>query len=301
MVLNGLNITNSRQYQAVLGIDNQSLTKLCKYCSEYYKEIHNQSYEQNLSLSPKASSAKIKTLDELVSYVLMIMKGGLTFDFAAFIMQFDQSRAHRQFERGLKIIHDTLFIEGFLPTRSINDPTEFASVFHDTDTIIIDGTDQRIQRPGDYETQRIHFTGKKKTHVYRSLVINNLQKYIYYISEVYVGSSSEISILETEFNPEMDWFSGYKVRVDLGYVGFQKKYPAAELFLPHKKPRGGELTPEQKSENRKLASQRIIVEHSLSGMKRYDILTNQNRNHKVENYNMILATCAGLWNFFITR
>ena len=240
-------------------------------------------------------------MNELIGFVLLVLKGGLTYDFAAFIMQFDQSRAVRHFEKGLSIIHDALFEEGYLPLRSFDNPEHLKSVIYDTDTIIIDGTEQRIQRPHDYETQRSHFSGKKKAHTYKSLVISDLSRYIYYVSEVYIGKDAEITILDTEFDNQYDWFADYKVRVDLGFAGFTNRYPKAELFIPNKRPKGGQLTDEQKAENRQLASERIAVEHSIGGMKRYDILTTQNRIHRVEIYNKILATCAGIWNLYITR
>jgi len=61
------------------------------------------------------------------------------------------------------------------------------------------------------------------------------------------------------------------------------------------------LTAEQKEENKKLARQRIKIEHAIGGMKRYDILSNVCRIHSWKIYNDILAVTAGLWNYFISR
>src|SRR3712207_6919140 len=36
---------------------------------------------------------------------------------------------------------------------------------------------------------------------------------------------------------------------------------------PTKKPRGGELTPEQKEENRRIASEKMRIEHAICGVK----------------------------------
>jgi len=296
-----LKVSSDRSWNGVFGIDSQSFARLVTLCEARHLELKGRSYEDQLDLSAKGHLARIKTLENLIGYTLMVLKGGLTFDLAAFILQFDQSRAHRQFEKGLAFIHDVLEIEGYTPVRSISSPEEFSAVFSDIDTIIIDGTEQRIQRPHDQDEQKMFYSGKKKAHTYKSMIISTLDKYIHYVSYVYVGTSAEISIMEEEFDPELNWFEGIKVRVDLGYVGFSKKYPQAELYLPHKKPRGGELTEAQKLENKLLAKQRIKVEHSIGGMERYDILSISNRIHKVDSYNLILATCAGLWNFFITR
>jgi len=121
------------------------------------------------------------------------------------------------------------------------------------------------------------------------------------LSYAYVGKTSEISIVREEFPVEQKWFNKMKVRLDLAYQSFDKDYPQAVVLLPHKKKPKQELTPIQKLENTALAKERISVEHSIGGMKRYDILSGQSRIHDIDLYNMLLATCAGLWNFYITN
>jgi len=41
------------------------------------------------------------------------------------------------------------------------------------------------------------------------------------------------------------------------------------IRLPHKKPRGEVLTPEQQQENRELSRRRVVCEHAHAGIKRY--------------------------------
>jgi hypothetical protein len=119
------------------------------------------------------------------------------------------------------------------------------------------------------------------------------------VSEGYAGCSHDYSILKSEFSPDYEWFKHYTVRVDLGYLGFDKDYVCPNFFLPHKKPKGGELTSQQKAANKEQASDRVKVEHSIGGMKRYRILSDRLRIHNVSGYNDILEVCAGLWNFYI--
>ncbi|WP_420825165.1 transposase family protein [Thiospirillum jenense] len=57
------------------------------------------------------------------------------------------------------------------------------------------------------------------------------------------------------------------------------------------------LTSEQKTTNKQLASERIFVEHSIAGLKRFRILSNRLRIHNFDLYDKILGVCAGLWNF----
>ena len=140
---------------------------------------------------------------------------GKTSDHAARALEFPN-------HSGLSIVCKTLASERYLPLRSVARPEESDAALSGVKTIIIDGTEQRIQRPQDTEEQRLYYSGKKKAHTYKSLIVSDDDNYIHYVSYVYVGTSSEISILEEEFDPQFNWFDGYTVRVDLGYVGFDK-------------------------------------------------------------------------------
>jgi len=108
-------------------------------------------------------------------------------------------------------------------------------------------------------------------------------------------------MLKEEFPPHKHWFKRHKVRLDLGYQGFAKDYPCKELSIPQKKARNRNLSEAEKESNRQKARERITVEHSLGGLKRYRILSNKMRIKNIELYNDIIEVCAGIWNFYIDR
>ncbi|WP_019498880.1 transposase family protein [Pseudanabaena sp. PCC 6802] len=70
---------------------------------------------------------------------------------------------------------------------------------------------------------------------------------------------------------------------------------------PKKKPRGGELTTAAKERNREISSQRIIVEHHLSGVKRARIVRDPFRNRKAQYVDIVMETACGLHNFRVTH
>lgn len=122
-----------------------------------------------------------------------------------------------------------------------------------------------------------------------------------YISFCWIGTAHDFGIFKEVFPPGENWFSDYEVQLDLGFLGFEKLYKCKKLKMPHKKPRGRELTDEQKEENKKISSERVIVEHSIGGLKRYRILSDRLRMKNFELYDDVLEICAGLWNFsFVT-
>ena len=134
----------------------------------------------------------------------------------------------------------------------------------------------------------------------KALTLSNPTKRILYLSDCWVGKTQDYGMFQREFPPGQDWFTTFRVRLDLGFVGFDKDYDCKELFLPHKKPKKQELTAEQKAANKVLARERIVVEHSIAGLKRYRILSDRLRLHDLDLYNQVLGVCAGLWNFKLT-
>lgn len=100
----------------------------------------------------------------------------------------------------------------------------------------------------------------------------------------------------------MPWFKGLIIRLDLGFLGFRDLYPCKLLCIPNKKKRvakglSNELTDEQVAQNKELGKERIFVEHSIGGMKRYRILEHRNRLKSQKVINQVIGVCAGLWNF----
>ena len=107
----------------------------------------------------------------------------------------------------------------------------------------------------------------------------------------------DFTLLKKYLPPDNAWFAGLTVRLDSGFQGFANVYGCAKVFLPAKKPKGGSLTKNQKFRNRQQARKRVVIEHSLAGLKRYRILSDRLRMHNLEQFDLALEVCAGLWNF----
>jgi hypothetical protein len=112
--------------------------------------------------------------------------------------------------------------------------------------------------------------------------------------------------LKQEFPPDADWFRDIHVRVDLGYQGMQSDYKSDQIEIPHKKPRKSqknqnpELSAVHKAANKALSQVRIVVEHAIGGMKRYNILVHGYRNRKKNFEDDVIGVCAGLWNLVLS-
>lgn len=81
---------------------------------------------------------------------------------------------------------------------------------------------------------------------------------------------------------------------DSGYQGLAKEHENCQT--PSKKPKGAELTKEQKRENRELARERIVVENVIRYLKIFRIVAEKYRNRR-RRFGLRFNLIAGLYNF----
>jgi len=95
--------------------------------------------------------------------------------------------------------------------------------------------------------------------------------------------------------------------VDLGYDGVQKDYPGLNISVPFKRRSPGRgkqgvkakpLTPEQREFNQRLASERAVVEHTISRLKKFKIMAQEFRN-RLRHYDVMTDIVCGLVNLRI--
>jgi hypothetical protein len=91
---------------------------------------------------------------------------------------------------------------------------------------------------------------------------------------------------------------GINVWQDTGFVGHNPN--GVIIRMPRKKPKGKDLTEEQKQENREISRFRVLVEHAICGAKRCRIIKERLRCHKFEFDDLIMELACGLHNFRIT-
>lgn len=80
---------------------------------------------------------------------------------------------------------------------------------------------------------------------------------------------------------------------DRGYQGLQKLHSHSQT--PKKKPRRGELTKQEKRQNRLLARRRVVGEHVLGKLKVFRILAEKYRNRR-RRFGLRLHLIASLYN-----
>ena len=157
-----------------------------------------------------------------------------------------------------------------------------------------DGTERPIARPKDDDEQERYYSGKKKDHTIKNVVIIDAFGAIRFLSATYAGRVHDKRIAD-ECNYQLP--EGSVLGQDSGFQGFV--LPGVIILQPKKKPPKGKLTDEEKADNRWISHIRVLVEHSIGGVKVYRIVHDVIRHWISEIRDQVMEICCGLYNFRI--
>jgi hypothetical protein len=114
---------------------------------------------------------------------------------------------------------------------------------------------------------------------------------IRFLSATYAGKWHDKSLVDEEVYVLP---VGSVLYQDRGFQGFAVRN--VTIQQPVKKRRGDELTPEQKAENRRIARDKMRIEHTIGSVKRCRIIKDPLRYWQDRVRDMVMAIAAGLHN-----
>ena len=129
--------------------------------------------------------------------------------------------------------------------------------------VIIDGKEQRVNRPTGYEAQKPYYSGKKKAHTVKTQVVVDPCGRIEAVSDSVPGGANHDLPLLCGSGVLEQLAPGEAAMVDKGYVGLANYFPDVPAVIPFKASRGHPLTEEQEAYNREAVRDRIVVEHPM--------------------------------------
>ncbi len=171
--------------------------------------------------------------------------------------------------------------------------------------VVIDTFEQPVQRPKSRDEADKWYSGKKKRHTIKSQVgVDRNSGEIVDVGESVCGPTGDLTLLKEsrlmERLPE-----GVSGEGDLAYIGIASLHPQKLGFTPRRKPRGRDKhrprgqdkprPPEDIAYNTAFAKSRIVVEHAILRMRRYECLWQADRHHR-KGHTERVAAVAGLVN-----
>lgn len=126
----------------------------------------------------------------------------------------------------------------------------------------------------------------------KNVLLVNAALLIVFLSDTYEGSAHDKRIADDTPYPLPQ---GSQLLQDLGFLAFTLQ--GVSVIMPTKKPRGRELTPEQKAANRVISQRRVRIEHVIASVKRCRIVKDTIRLFKDGARDLVMELACALHNF----
>ncbi|HJW29321.1 MAG TPA: hypothetical protein VJ508_08700 [Saprospiraceae bacterium] len=155
-------LTTERKWRAATGFDKQRFEKLMELFKEYYVKIYGKPVRERQVQTD--IDYCLTSEEELLFFTLCSLKSGLTYDLLGVVCGMEASNAKRNQKTGVEVLQRIFQELGYAPKRKFMNINEFLEYFADTEELIIDATEQRIQRPSDKKSQKQYYSGKKNAY-----------------------------------------------------------------------------------------------------------------------------------------
>ncbi len=226
--------SNRRKFLALTGLTPKEFRELLPAFDQAYQQMYPTT--QTLSGAPRkrrAGGGRKSVLGSPEQKLLFVLVYVKTYPLQVLLGEafgLSQAQTNSWLHRLLPVLLQALDELDVLPER---DPWHFAQ--HERQRgepldLTIDGTERRRQRPKNKEKQALYYSGKKKAHTDKNVVIvNTRSKRVGYLSGTYAGKTHDKKIADTE---PIAYPRKARLRQDTGFQGYAPQ--VAELCQPKK-------------------------------------------------------------------
>lgn len=289
---------NHRALRTFTGLDQIEFEKLLTHFEMAY---HAYRYDQHVTKKSRkrryggGRKSRLASLEDKLLFILFYFKVYPLQEVMAFLFDTSQGRVNEWIHTLSTVLQMALGAAQALPERDPKNLEQTLALCVSVD-FIIDGTERRTHRPKDPIEQQEKYSGKKKAHtVKNNLIIDIEERLVRYLSRTFAGRIHDKRICDEE---DYTFPPGCVLFKDTGFQGFEPNN--VWTYQPKKKPRGQELTAEDKAENTMIARIRILIEHVISGVKRCRIVHDVLRNTQAQLEDLAMEIACGLHNFRTT-
>jgi len=225
---------NRRKFLALTGLTLKEFEVLLPA----FRRAYERQYPLNRTLAHRprkrrTGGGRKSSLDSVEQKLLFVLVYQKTYPLQVLLgetFEMSQARANQWLHRLLPVLHQALEDLGVMPERN---PRQFAA--HERHRgekldLTIDGTERRRQRPKNPEKQALHYSGKKKAHSDKNvLIVNTRTKRVGYLSQTYAGKTHDKKIADNE---RIAYPRKATLRKDTGFQGYEPR--VAQTHQPKK-------------------------------------------------------------------
>jgi hypothetical protein len=215
--------SDRRKFLALTGLTLSEFQRLLPAFALSYERLYLS--DQTLAGQPRqrfaggGRTAVLHAPEQKLLFLLVYLKTYPLQTVLGELFGISQSRVNRWIHRLLPLLQEALEELGVLPER---DPRQFANsqaAAGEKPQLIIDGTERRRQRPKNPEKQAAHYSGKKKAHTDKNVVVADLRsKRIGFLSSTCAGKIHDKKVADQEgicYPPEA------VLHKDTGFQGYE--------------------------------------------------------------------------------
>ena len=193
--------------------------------------------QQGLPRQRRAGGGRKATLqlaEDRLLFILVYLKTYPLQEIMGELFDMEVSKVNEWIHRLLPLVRDALDELKVLPERDAQAVAQAQMQRRTGQTVILDGTERRRQRPKRPEKQTLHYSGKKKAHTDKNLVIAERKTMrVTYLSQTYAGTAHDKKIADHEHIVYAPHTTLYQ---DTGFQGYQPE--VARLRQPKKSREG---------------------------------------------------------------
>mgnify|MGYP001545837425 CR=1 FL=1 len=279
---------NSREMLAMTAYTLEEFTALIPWFEKSFVEsTYTLEGKERKNQPCHYKNSPLPTLEDKLFFILVYTKQYPTQTLHGKSFDMSQPKANQWIHFLLPILQSALSKAGELPCRDMKElPQQKVSVFAH------DGTERPILRPKNKDLQKQFFSGKQKKHTVKNNALANELCKVIYLTPTVEGKKHDKKLADESCYalPE-----GSVLLQDTGFQGFTVEN--VSIIQPKKKPKGKELTQDEKEANRAISKIRVRIEHVINGVKRYRIVKDTCRNWLKGFKDRIMEIACGLHNF----
>lgn len=290
-------LRTDRMCKALTGLTIKEFQNLVDDFSWNYQEYESKRKPDRKRKLGGGRDSYLERMDDKLFYALWYLKTYPTYDVASFYVGFARSKAHKWSHLLLSILSQTLGRKLVLPARKISSIEEFERLYPEVKEVFADGIERSIQRSKNKKRQQKSYSGKKKQHTRKSVVVTDNKRHILVITKQKSGRRHDKRLADKEsifenIPKDVDAYA------DTAFEGEKRVH--INMYIPQKKPKGRPLTAQEKEMNKIISSFRVVVEHAIGGIKRYGCMSQKLRNRTAFIDDQFLLVTAGLWNYHLS-
>lgn len=287
---------NERVCKAVFGMSYEEIKELIPAFEQCLLEYRYELYPNRIRKVGGGRKGDLPTDEEKLFYILMYLKVYPTYDVLSVLTNHQRSKCGDTVQLLLPVMEKVLKRKLVLPKRKATSLKEVFERCPELKDVFIDGAERPVQKPTNNKRKSKLYSGKKKTTTRKTIVLNDENKKILFMTPTKSGRRHDKRITDktglARAIPE-----NVTIWVDTGFQGIQHN----NTIMPKKNTKNVKLTDNQKRDNKVISGIRIVSEHAIGGYKRFKAASDIYRNKLPNMDDKMSVICAGLWNFHLEQ